>query len=183
MLESWRQGSMAANLEARGEFVGELVTTEKIIQLLERIVQLSFPPLNHVVERLLELIKEKDNLHGEFQSIILGMNPEIIWSSLDSMYLQPHLDVVDRSMFEAVHDHRETSQSAVSSMNPSTKREREDDQDEEMQSTSTRNASHHSGPPSEGHGTSMHESIEGTESVMDFGIPELSEPIEHYETL
>jgi len=90
------------------------------------------------------------------------------------------------SMFDAVHDHRETSQSAVSSMNPSTKREREDDQDEEMHSTSNRDTSHHSGPPSEGgHGTSMHESTEGEvgENVMDFAIPELSHHVDHYETL
>jgi hypothetical protein len=88
-------------------------------------------------------------------------------------------------MFDAVHDHRETSQSAVSSMNPSTKRERED-ADEEMHSTSNRDASHHSGPPSEGHGTSMHESIEGEtvgDNVMDFGIAELRHHVEPYETL
>jgi len=86
MLESWTQGSIAATIEARTEFIAELTTTEKIIELLERIVQLSYPPLNHVVERLLALIKDKDSLHSEFQSIILSMNPETIWTSLDSMY-------------------------------------------------------------------------------------------------
>jgi len=77
---------MAVNVDARTEFIAELTTTEKIIQLLERIVQLSYPPLNHMVERLLALIKDKDSLHSEFQSIILGMNPETIWRSIDSMY-------------------------------------------------------------------------------------------------
>jgi hypothetical protein len=85
MLESWRNGSIAASPEARSEVIGELGATDKIIQLLERIVQLSFPPLNVMVERLVALIKDKDSLHTEFQSIILGMNPEIIWSALDSM--------------------------------------------------------------------------------------------------
>jgi hypothetical protein len=77
---------MAASAEARSDVIGELSTTEKIIQLLERIVQLSFPPLNVMVERLVALIKDKDSVQSEFQSIILGMNPEIIWTSLDSMY-------------------------------------------------------------------------------------------------
>jgi hypothetical protein len=182
MLESWRDGSIAASPEARSEVIGELWTTDKIIQLLERIVQLSFPPLNVMVERLVALIKDRDSLHAEFQNIILGMNPEIIWSSLDSMY-PPTTAVLTGSMFDTVHDHRETSPSAVSSMNPSTKREREDEQDEEMHSTSNRDTSHHSGPPSDGHGTSMHESVEGeVENGMDFGIPELQHGA-HFDTL
>jgi hypothetical protein len=79
---------MAASREARSDLMADIVSTEKILQLLERIVQLSFPPLNIMVERLLALIKDKDSLHVEFQNIILSMNPEIIWSSLDSMYLR-----------------------------------------------------------------------------------------------
>jgi hypothetical protein len=87
MIESWRDQSMVGSFDARNLFVADLATTEKLVDLLERIVHVSFPPFTPMVEGLLALIKDKDTLHEELKRIILGTAPDGIWRALDSMYI------------------------------------------------------------------------------------------------
>lgn len=87
MIDSWRDKSIVGTFDARNLFVTDLTTTEKLVDLLERIVHVSFPPFTPMVERLLALIKDKETLHQELQRIILGTPPEGIWRALDSMYI------------------------------------------------------------------------------------------------
>ena len=87
MIESWRDKSIVGTVDARNLFVGDLTTTEKLVDLLERIVHVLFPPFTPMVERLLALIKDKDTLHEELKRMILGTPPDGIWRALDSMYI------------------------------------------------------------------------------------------------
>ena len=87
MIESWRDKSIIGTVDARILFVADLATTEKLVDLLERIVHVSFPPFTSMVERLLALIKDKDTHHQELKRIILETPPEGIWRALDSMYI------------------------------------------------------------------------------------------------
>jgi len=86
MIESWRDKSEVGTQEARAVFVNELSNTDKLVDLLERIVDTWFPLLSHMVERLLALIQNKETLHDEFKGIILGTQPEMILRALNSMY-------------------------------------------------------------------------------------------------
>ena len=77
---------MIGNQEARSAFVADLSTTDTLVDLLERIVQTWFPPLSHMVERLLTLVNDKEGLHEDFTGIVLGAPPDVVWRALDSMY-------------------------------------------------------------------------------------------------
>jgi len=87
MIESWRDKSIVGTVDARNLFVAELATTEKLVDLLERIVNVIIPQLTPMVESLLALIKDKDTLHEELKRIILGTRPDVIWRALDAMYV------------------------------------------------------------------------------------------------
>jgi hypothetical protein len=77
---------MVGNIEARGNLVTSFSTTEKLVQVIEKTVQMSFPPLTATVEALLNLIQNKETLHEVLKHIIFGMPYEGLWSALDSMY-------------------------------------------------------------------------------------------------
>ena len=94
MIESWRDKSIIGTVDARNLFVAELATTEKLVDLLERIVNVIIPQLTPMAESLLALIKEKDTLHDELKRIILGTPPDTIWRALDTMFI-PSKDAVD----------------------------------------------------------------------------------------
>ena len=77
---------MVGNIEARNNLVTLFSTTEKLIQVIEKTVQLSFPPLLATVGALLNLIQNKETLHEVLKQIIFGMPYEGLWSALDTMY-------------------------------------------------------------------------------------------------
>jgi hypothetical protein len=78
---------MVGNIEARNNLVTSFSTTEKLVQVIEKTVQMSFPPLTAAVEALLNLIQNKETLHGALKHIIFGMPYEGLWSGLDTMYI------------------------------------------------------------------------------------------------
>lgn len=88
-----------------------------------------------VVERLITLVNDKQTHQEDLKRIILGIPEHGIWRALDNMYIQINTTLT-YSMLEEVDSQRETSHSAVSSVHPSTKREREEDHDEEMEMNS-----------------------------------------------
>ena len=76
---------MIGSPETRGGLVAEFTSTDRLVELLERTVQVLYPPLTPMVERLLALVKDKDTLQNELKQIILRVPPEGIWRALDSM--------------------------------------------------------------------------------------------------
>jgi hypothetical protein len=86
ILESWRERSMVGNIEDRNNLVTSFSTTEKLVQVIEKTVQFSFPPLLATVGALLNLIQNKETLHEVLKQIIFGMPYEGLWGALDTMY-------------------------------------------------------------------------------------------------
>lgn len=86
MIESWRDKSEVGTVDVRNGLVEELSSAEKLTELLERIVQVLFPPFTPMVESLLALIRDKQALSEEFKRIILGTSPDGMWAALDLMY-------------------------------------------------------------------------------------------------
>ena len=87
MIESWRDTSQIGTVDARNGLVTELSSPEKLVDLLERIVHVLYPPFTSMVESLLALIKDKETLQEEFKQVILQTSPQGIWEALDLMYL------------------------------------------------------------------------------------------------
>jgi len=85
MVWNWRDKSVIASPEMRSGLVAEFTNTDRLVELFERTVQILYPPFTPMVERLLALIKDKDNLQNELKQIILRVPPEGIWRALDSM--------------------------------------------------------------------------------------------------
>jgi len=87
MIESWRHKSNIGTVDARNGLVAEFSSSERLVELLERIVNVWFAPFTPMVESLLALIKDKQTLQEEFKRIILGISPDTMWTALDLMYL------------------------------------------------------------------------------------------------
>jgi hypothetical protein len=139
MVELWRKTSGVCTVDARSILAAEFSTTEKLTELLERIVRDSCPHfMSIVVERLITLAKDKETLQEDLKRIILGIPDHGIWRALDAMYIRINTTLT-HSMLDEVDHQRETSRSAVSSVHPPTKRGREEDHDEEMEMTSNDN--------------------------------------------
>jgi hypothetical protein len=88
MLEAWRERSLAGNIELRSHFVTSFHSTEKLVQLIERTVQITSPQLTATIESLLNLIQNKETLHEHLKHIIFGMPHEEVWRAIDTMYLR-----------------------------------------------------------------------------------------------
>jgi hypothetical protein len=78
ILESWRERSMVGNIEDRNNLVTSFSTTEKLVQVIEKTVQFSFPPLLATVGALLNLIQNKETLHEVLKQIIFGHNVQLL---------------------------------------------------------------------------------------------------------
>jgi DNA topoisomerase IA len=88
MLEAWRERSLTGNIELRSNFVTSFQLTEKLVQLIERTVQITSPQLTATIEALLNLIQNKETLHEHLKHIIFGMPHEELWRAVDTMYLR-----------------------------------------------------------------------------------------------
>jgi hypothetical protein len=86
MIESWRDKSNVGTVDARNGLVAEFNSSERLVELLERIVSVWFAPFTPIVESLLALVKDKQTQQEEFKRIILGMSPNAMWTALDLMY-------------------------------------------------------------------------------------------------
>ena len=140
MVWNWRDKSIVGTPESRSGLVAEFTNTDRLVDLLERTVQVLYPPFTPMVESLLSLIKDKDTLQNELKQATLKIPPEGIWRALDSMYFISEAILTYRA---AEDGQSETPRSGLSSINPATKREREDDHDEEMDLASTKEESLH----------------------------------------
>jgi len=89
MIEPWRTKSNIGTVDARNGLVAEFSSSDRLVELLERTVNVWFAPFTPMVESLVALIKDKETLQEEFKRIILGMSPEAIWTALDLMYPPP----------------------------------------------------------------------------------------------
>lgn len=189
MIESWRDKSGIGTIDARNGLVTEFSNTDRLVDLLEKIVLVSYPVFTPMVEGLVALIKDKQNLQEEFKRIILRTSPGGLWTALDIMYLHFQFFANRKSMTEELDRQREASRSAVSS---NLKRGRE--HDEEMEINSRDGSLHDQSLPtsvvdnvSEVHETTPInvESLADGESVgheigIEFGIPH--ELTEHHES-
>ena len=121
---------MVGTIEARAGFITELTASERLKDLVERTVQMVFPPLVPAVDRILALVKDRDKLYDELKQVVLSLPYDGVWRALDSMYILR--SVPDARMIEEVDHQTEDSGSVLSSVIAPTKREREEDVDEEM---------------------------------------------------
>jgi hypothetical protein len=84
MIESWNSKSLIGTVEARAGFIADLSGIEKLVDLVERTVQMMYSPLVPAVERLLTLVK-KDVLQEELKQVVLRLPYEGVCRALDTM--------------------------------------------------------------------------------------------------
>ena len=89
VIEAWRDTSEMGSPEFRNEIVAGLQTTNGLLNLLMCTVRNGCPAFTPVVHRLLELIKDKETLDGEFKEILLLIPDWTRWA-LDHMYFIDH---------------------------------------------------------------------------------------------
>jgi hypothetical protein len=87
-LENWRDRSVIGSIEARSGLISDLSHSERLVDLIERSVGFICHPLLGTVERLVNIIKDKENFPVEFKQIILGMPWPYPQRALDSMYFE-----------------------------------------------------------------------------------------------
>jgi len=85
VMEKWRERSIIGTLEARNGFATEMTRPERLVDLIERAVSQMCYPLAATVERLFNIMKDKETLQEELKQIVLGIPFPVPQQALDSM--------------------------------------------------------------------------------------------------